>query len=178
MSPIVFWIVQAVGLLGSVLIIGAMQFNNRRVILLCYLTACVCWLFHYGMLGATTAVVINVIALLRSLLFLNNHKPWAKSRLWLVLILAALVLTSALTWDGWPSLLPCIAMILTTFALWTHNSRTTRLLMLANSPCWLVYNLLAGSYSCAVTEGFALVSYLIAVVRFDVLHQSPEKKQR
>lgn len=167
MSNTMFLIVQAVGLLGSVVVIAGMQKNDRRVILLCQLAGCICWVFHYGMLGATTAVYTNFISFGRSLVFVNNDKPWARSRLWLWLFIALLLLNSVLTWDGWVSILPAISMTLTSLALWTHNTRTTRLLMLINSPFWLVYDLCCRSYTCAVVEVIAFISFIIAIRRFD-----------
>lgn len=173
MENLSFILVQAMGLLGSAIVISGMQKNDRRVILLCQLGGCLCWMFHYGMLGATTAVFTNVISFGRSLIFINNEKPWAKSRLWLWLFIAALLLNSMLTWDGWISILPAVAMTLTSVALWTHNTRITRLLMLINSPFWLVYDLWIRSYSCAAVEIIAFLSFLVAIWRFDIKKSSP-----
>lgn len=163
-----FWVIQAIGLLGSGIIIASMQFNNRRLILLAQAIACVLWSVHYGWLGAMTAVATNFIGLFRSLVFYFNDKPWAKSRVWLYGFIAVLLVNSVVTWSGLKSLLPTAAMVLTSFALWTRDTKKTRLLFLLNSPMWLFYNLLAGSYSCAVTEAFALFSYIAAVWRFDI----------
>ena len=69
------------------------------------------------------------------------------------------------------SLLPGIAMSMTTVALWTRDMRRTRLLYLTNSPVWFTYDILARSYSCMVIEAIAFVSYVVAVWRFDIKKQ-------
>ena len=69
------------------------------------------------------------------------------------------------------SLLPGIAMSMTTVALWTRDMRRTRLLYLTNSPFWFTYDILARSYSCMVIEAIAFVSYVVAVWRFDIKKQ-------
>lgn len=163
-----FWVIQALGLLGSLIVLASVQFNNRKIILLAQAAACALWLVHYGALGAITAAATNIISFARSAVFYNNDKPWAKSRVWLYLFLILLTANSLLTWDGWKSLLPGAAMCLTTLALWTKDMRRTRFLYLVNSPLWLTYNLLTGSYSCALIEAIALCSYIAAVWRFDV----------
>ena len=97
-----------------------------------------------------------------------NDRKWAASKLWLGFFLACYAVSPLLTWDGPYCLLLGLAMMLTTVALWTHNMRLTRLLFLCNSPLVLVYNFIARSYSCAAIEVVALVSFLIAVWRFDI----------
>ena len=170
MSEMQFILVQAVGLIGSLIAIAGMQTDNRRTILLTQLAGCLCWMFHYGMLGAMTAVFTNIISLGRSVVFLNNAKPWAKSRLWLWFFLVLLFVNSALTFDGWISLFPAIGMTLTTVALWSHSTRVTRLLMLINSPFWLTYDIWSRSYTCAVVEVITFFSFILAIWRFDLRH--------
>ena len=136
-----FWLNQALGLLGSLIVFISVQFNNRRVILAAQAAACF------------------------------NDRKWAKSRAWLWAFLALYIVNTILTWDGPRSLLPGIAMSMTTIALWTRDMRRTRLLYLTNSPFWFTYDILARSYSCMVIEAIAFVSYVVAVWRFDIKKQ-------
>ena len=162
-----FWLIQAIGLAGSLIVIGSVQFNNRRIVLVAQAIACGLWVVHYGLLGAMTAVCTNFISFARSVVFYNNEKPWARHSIWLWLFIALFAANSLLTWEGWPSILPGAAMSLTTAALWTHDARRMRLFYLCNSPFWLGYDLICGSYSTALVELCALVSYAAAIWRFD-----------
>ena len=152
-----FWLNQALGLLGSLIVFISVQFNNRRVILAAQATACLMW--------------INILSFARSVVFYFNDRKWAKSRAWLWAFLALYIVNTVLTWDGPRSLLPGIAMSMTTIALWTRDMRRTRLLYLTNSPFWFTYDILARSYSCMVIEAIAFVSYVVAVWRFDIKKQ-------
>ena len=147
-----FWLNQALGLLGSLIVFVSVQFNNRRVILAAQAAACLMWIVHYGLLGAMTAATINILSFARSVVFYFNDRKWAQSRAWLWAFLALYVVNTVLTWDGPVSLLPGIAMSMTTVALWTRDMRRTRLLYLTNSPFWFTYDILARSYSCMVIE--------------------------
>ena len=169
-----FYLIQAIGLLGSLIVILAVQFNNRKLILVAQAVACVLWIIHYGLLGAMTAVFTNFVSFGRSFVFYHNDKRWAKNSAWLWLFIALFAANSLLTWEGWRSILPGVAMSLTTGALWTKKPSRMRLLYLINSPFWLTYDLLTGSYSCAIVEACAFVSYIIAVVRFDRKKNDPE----
>ena len=158
-------------LLGSLIVFASVQFNNRRVILAAQAAACLMWIVHYGLLGATTAATINILSFARSVVFYFNDRKWAQSRAWLWAFLALYVVNTVLTWAGPMSLLPGIAMSMTTVALWTRDMRRTRLLYLTNSPFWFTYDILARSYSCMVIEAIAFVSYAVAVWRFDIKKQ-------
>ena len=56
-----FWLNQALGLLGSLIVFISVQFNNRRVILAAQAAACLMWIVHYGLLGAMTAATVRTV---------------------------------------------------------------------------------------------------------------------
>ena len=163
-----FLFVQTLGLIPSVIAFTALQSGSRRRILSLQFLCCVLWVAHYALLGAYTGILINLLGLLRAVVCSCNDRKWARSKLWLVFFLACYAASPLLTWDGPYCLLLGGAMMLTTVALWVDNMRLTRLLYLCNSPLVLGYNLIAGSWSCTIIEVFALLSFLIAVWRFDL----------
>lgn len=169
-----FILVQAVGLIGSILAIAALQINNRKVILLTQFVCCILWMIHYYCLGAYTGMIINVVSMLRAIVFYNNEKAWAKNRIWLLVCCVLFALSPFIQWEAYYSLFPAIAMILTSLGLWSHNMKVTRLMFLINSPFMLIYNILCGSYSCAIIEAFALISFILAVYRFDIKKSNAE----
>jgi hypothetical protein len=172
-----FLAIQALGLFPSVVCFLALQGNSRKRILLVQCGCCVLWGLHYGLLGAYTAVLTNLLGLIRATLCYHNEKPWFKHRFWPVVLIALYFSCAALTWDGPYCLLPCLSMALTTVALWTHNMTLTRLLFVLNSPPLLVYNLITGSYACFAVECCAFLSFLIAVYRFDIRKQPEDMSQ-
>ena len=171
MTSLQSWFIQLIGLVGSVLAITSLQSGSRKKILSLPALCCVLWVTHYGLLGAWTGALINCLGLGRAVVCSCNDRKWAKSPLWLAFFLACYAISPVLTWDGPHCLLLGGAMMLTTVALWVHDMRLTRLLFLLNSPLVLVYNLAAGSYSCAAIEVVALASFALAVWRFDIRKQ-------
>ena len=166
--PVSFWLIQALGLTGSLISLTSLQSRSRRNILLLQVFCCVLWITHYALLGAFTGVLTNLLGLLRGIVCANNHRRWASSRWWLAFFLVCYGLSPLLTWDGPHCLLLGLAMMLTTLALWVRNMPLTRLLFLLNSPLVFTYNLMAGSYACAAIEVVAFSSFLLAVWRFDI----------
>ena len=163
-----FLFVQALGLVPSIIALTSLQSGSRKRILTLQLVCCVMWVAHYALLGAWTGVLINLLGLFRAVVCSYNDRKWASSKLWLIFFLVCYAASPLLTWDGPYCLLLGLAMMLTTVALWTHDMRLTRLLFLCNSPLVLVYNFIARSFSCAAIEVVALISFMIAVWRFDI----------
>lgn len=163
-----FILIQLMGFLPSILILLAQQKGDRALLLKVQFLGSVIWSVHYALLGAYTGVAINALGLIRAVVCYYNDRRWAKSPLWLALFLACYAASPLLTWDGPHCLLLGAAMVLTTIALWVRNMTVNRVLFLVNSPLVLVYNLLAGSYSCAAIEAVAFVSFAAALWRFDI----------
>ncbi len=162
------FLIQAIGFIPSLIAITSLQSPNRKKILLLQFLCSFMWLAHYSLLGAGTLAMTNVIGMLRSVLCYHNDKSWANHR-WIPFMLGAMYIAgTALTFQGAASVFPCAAMLMTTAALWIHDMRLTRLLFLANSPCMLMADLLTGSYSCALIECAAFISFAIAVYRYDI----------
>ena len=171
-----FVLIQLLGFIPSIIAFTSLQSGSRKRILSLQCLCCILWVIHYALLGEGTAVIINFVGLARAVVCSYNDRKWASSKFWLVFFLACYALSPALSWDGLHCLLLSAAMMLTTFALWGHNMRLTRLLYLCNSPLILVYNLFARSYSSVIIEIFALASFVIAVWRFDIRPNRKEKQ--
>ena len=166
--PLSFWLIQLIGLAGSILAITALHSGSRSKLLSLQALCCILWVIHYAWLGAWTGVLINAVGLGRAAVCAYNDRPWAKSRLWLALFLACYAAAPLLTWNGPHCLLLGGAMMLTTVALWVRDLSLTRLLYLLNSPLVLVYNLIARSYSSALIEIVAFLSFAFAIWRYDI----------
>ena len=164
-----FVLIQLLGFIPSIIAFTALQSGSRKRILALQSVCCILWIIHYALLGASSGVITNIIGLGRAAICSCNDRKWASHKGWLVLfLLCYAVVTPVLGWDGPHCLLLSAAMMLVTVALWSHNMRLTRLLYLINSPLILVYNLIARSYSSVIIEVFALISFIIAVWRFDI----------
>ena len=160
--------VQALGLIPSDICFTSLQSGSRKRILMLQVVCSVMWIAHYGLLGAFTAVLTNMVNIARAGICYCNDRPWAKSRAWVAGLVCAYGACAALTWAGWTSVLPCWSMMLTTVALWTHDMKKTRLLFLLNSPPLVLYNFMIGSWACLAVELCALASFVLAVWRFDL----------
>lgn len=181
-----FILIQLVGVCGAACSVSSFQSNRRKFLLIMQIVSCSIWMTHYTLLALVlgesswTGCVLNVVCATRAAIFYFNDKPWAKSRLWLWFYLAltlgvtfatspalrAVFTGSGLTFDAVMNFLPALGLGLTTVAFWVKDTRITRVLMLINSPCWMIYNLYSGSYVGFITEVCLTGSVIIAMLRY------------
>lgn len=169
------YIAQAVGFGGAALNCISFQQNKRSRIIGVQIFAAIMFIIHFIMLGAYTGAALNFIGLLRSIVFYNSDKKWAKSPVWLVVFIIISAVSSILTWKEWYSILPATAMILTTISYWMKDETKIRLITFPSSPCWLIYNVFEKSVAGIVTECIVMTSLIIAIVRYDILKKKKVK---
>lgn len=167
--------IQIIGFVPSLISIISIQLEDRKKILILQLFCAIMWLTHYYLLGAYTAVLTNCIGIMRSVISYYNDKNWAKSNIWLFIIILLSLLSSLVSWSGFISILPSLSMVLTATGLWIKNLKITRVLFLLSSPCLLLYDIKTGSWGCTIIEIVAFFSFLFAILRLDIL---PNIKRR
>ena len=158
---------QIVGTVGIILSLLSFQFSKRKHIMLFQMLASLLFSAQLFMVGAITGGCLDLISFVRTLIFSNNTKQWAKSKLWLFGFILLMIVTGVLTWKDWWSMLPIIGSVLSTVALWMAKEKHIRLLSLAVGPCWFIYNMVKGAYTGALNEVFAMTSIVIGMLRHD-----------
>lgn len=162
--------IQLIGFIALGFTIALFQVNKRTMMLALQVCGSMLYTLHFLLLGATTGAAMNFIGGVRSFTFIRIGKN--RSLYILALFIAAFCLAVVLTWQGPKSLLPLAGMIFGTIALWQTKPSRIRLIMLAASPPWLIYNLISGSYPGMIVETLAITSNLIGIYRFDLLKLS------
>ena len=176
-------ITQAIGFCGAGMNFLSFQQNKRSKIIGFQIGAALLFIIHYILLGFTngadafTGAALNFIGLTRSIVFINNDKKWAKSPVWLGVFIVVSAVAGILTWEAWYSFLPPMALILTTISYWMKNETKIRLITFPSSPCWLVFNIITGSFAGVVTECIVMSSIIIAIIRYDVLKKGGKKNE-
>lgn len=178
MSAVSFLAIQALGLVPSIVCFTSLQSGSRLRILRLQMVCSVLWACHYGLLGAYTAVLTTALGCFGPFSATITISPGPKAGAGWHSYWVCTRAAPCLTWDGLYCLLPCLSMACTTLALWTHNMPRTRLLFLLNSPPLLAYNLITGAYSCALVEVCALISFAVAIYRFDLRGKKARLPQR
>ncbi len=170
-------IAQVIGFLALALSAFSFQQNTQRRIMIWQSLSCALFIVHFLLLGAYTGALLNLVAMVRSIVYSQRGNKWADSLAWLFVFWGAIALSGVFSWKGPLSLLPLAAMMLTTLSMRIKIPKYIRLLTLPSAPLWLVYNVVNKSIAGVFTEIFALVSILVAMIRLDILKRPPKTEE-
>lgn len=160
-------IAQLIGFIGIGANIIIYQQKSRGRLLLWKLISDALWLLHYLFMGAYSAAVVAVIGMMRESVFMNRHKKWAQSPLWLVLFLVIAAGSAVLTWKNAFSLLPAIASMIAVISFWIGKPRLSRVLAFPISLSMLTYDISVGSIAGIGNELFTMTSSVVGILRLD-----------
>ena len=182
-GSVLWWIGQALGVVGMGFNILSYQCKRQRGIVTMQLIASGIFMMHFFLLGALIGAILNGISLFRAGVFVNRGKKWADNILWVPVFITlsclAYVVNFTLLKDmSFPNgtvltdyiveVLPVIGLVVSTFSMRTRYASVARKLFLINSPMWLVYNIINSSIAGIITEIFALISIITAIIRLDI----------
>lgn len=168
---------QAIGILAMAIIIISFQQKTHKKVVTFQLFGCILFAVNFFMLGALVGAFMNVISVLRALVYSNKEKFRGDHKGWMALFMFLYVLSYVLTFvvfgtefnlrNATLELLPVIAMVVTTVGFSSNSAKLVRLFGLVNSPCWLVYNIVNFALGGILCEVFSLCSIFIGMFRHD-----------
>ena len=161
-----FILIQAIGILGTVLFFLSYQFKSNKTLFRVQFISYLCYTVHLLMLGAITGGISYVLNTVRSFC-LGSKNTFLKSRTMCGIICALQIITLIFTWDSWWSILPVTANIAATIGGYTYNARKIRIAgMFINSPLWIVYDIIVGSWAGILDEIVTEASMIISIIRY------------
>ena len=159
-------LVQGLGVLGIAASVIAFQCKKHKSIMIFRTANESFFAIQYGLLGAFTGMAMNIIGSIRNLIFARLVEK-GKSTIPLRFVFSAVFVAFAIfTWDGVKSILVGVAKVVSTFAYGSPNTGVVRVLVLATSLTWWVYNLLVGSIAGVICETFTIVSIVVSLFRY------------
>lgn len=172
-----FIISQVFGTVAACIIVSSFQFKDVRRLLVMQTVSSVLFALQFVFLGAYAGCVCNVIgALLRIAVYFrdkNGALPGEKrgasplASVWFWGFCLAFAVVGALTYDGVISLIPPVAMIIFTYAIWNADAVFIRKMnFFICSPMWLTYNICSLAVAGILTEVFNMLSVAVSWYRF------------
>ncbi len=158
-------IAQLLGFVAMGIAITMYQFRRHRTILILMSLCSFVWCLHFACLELFTPVAMNLINVLRGIVYSFREKKWAQNNIIPAVFIVVCAGSVILTWDSMWSILPFIASIFATIANWQKNTRLLKYLSIPVCLCWFVYNIANGSVAGTLNETFALTSIIIYLVR-------------
>jgi len=159
-------LIQLIGLTGTGLYFLSFQFKENRKLFRIQFFSYLFYTVHLLLLGAISGGISYIINLFRSFC-LGSRWEFAKKREMCLIICLMQASSLYFTWAGWISLLPVTANIASTIGGYTHNARKIRIAgMFINSPLWIIYDGIVGSWAGILDELASEASMIISVIRY------------
>ena len=158
--------VQGIGFLGTILFFLSYQCKSNRNLFRVQFASYLCYTTHLLLLGAVTGGISYILNTVRSFCLGSKH-AFLKGKAMCCIICALQVATLFFTWGGWLSVLPVAANIASTIGGYTYNARKIRIVgIFINSPLWIVYNILVGSWAGILDEIVSEASMILSIYRY------------
>ena len=158
--------IQAIGIFGTILFFLSYQCKKNKNLFRVQFASYLCYTTHLLLLGAVTGGISYVLNTVRSFC-LGSKYAFLKSKWMCVIICSLQVLALIFTWDGWWSLLPIVANIAATIGGYTYNGQKIRATgIFINSPLWIIYDIIVGSWAGILDEVVTEASMLISIYRY------------
>ncbi len=162
-----FIISQSVGFIAAaLLLLSYQQRTHKRIVAM---QACSGFLFalQYLLLGAYEGMVGNVVGFARCIAYYFRGKSKFSDSIACPAVFAVLAcIGGIITYKSPISLLPMVAMMISSFVIWSKKTQKLRALTLPTSFMWLIYNIINYSYSGTITEILCEISIFIGLLRF------------
>lgn len=168
---------QILSLIAMFLTMASFQMKTRKQIIIMQTLGSGLFMISYLFLESWSAVYLNGIFLVRNTIFyFGKDKKWAQHKLWLPVMMCAVVAAGLAGFRGWWDLLPVVGSVIGTLAMYMASENTLRALKLFESPCWLVYNCTVPSTGGIICEACNIVSIVVGLIRFRKKDEEPAKQ--
>lgn len=179
-------IAQIISIFAMAMNILAYQQKTKMRILFFQMLGPSLFFISFLMLGGIIGALMNLMAALRAVVYMNEKRLKADSIWWLYGFFAmyALSYISVFTlFNKEPTptniiieFLPIIGMVATSISYRMGSARMIRILGLVNSPVWIIYNAFCFSIGGILCDSFCIVSIIIGMIRHDQSQDNEKNK--
>lgn len=161
-------IAQVIGIVAVIIYVLSYQQKTRRGIILFNLVARTLFCVQYFLLGAFSGAVLEIAGAVSSAVAeRKNVGIIAKCKvLFFTLTSLFVVFGGLIVYENFFSLLPIFGVLLHTGALWLDEEKKIRIVSLFGSPFWFIYNINSRAYGSAVGDTMAMISIIVAMIRY------------
>ena len=157
---------QAFGIATTVLSALSYQANTKKKLLFIQSSAIICICISYLLLGADSGFALNLVCLIRNILFYfikEKTKPYYVATAIIILLISAV---GALSWQGPISLLIILALVINTYFISLGKPQLLRYSLFLTCVMVLIYNVEFHSVGGILNEILSMVSAVIGIIRF------------
>ena len=169
---------QAIGIVAMAFNIYSFQLKTSNKVIVCQLFGGLFFAISFFMLGSVTGGLLNVVAVMRAIVYRFKDKLHSDHILWFLFFEVLFVVSYILTFTVFKKeftplnaiieLLPVIGMTASTISFRLQSAKAIRAYGMICSPSWLIYNIIGGAIGAIICEALSICSILIGIWRYDI----------
>lgn len=148
-------------LIASLLMVYTGTINNRKKIIIIQIIYTLLFSLSDLLLGGFSGAIINMISILRNILS-YNEKLGLKEKI--VLIILALITTSAFNNLGLIGILPFLSMVMFILFMNTKDIQKFKLIIIFSSALWVIYDFTIRLYVSSIFDILTILSTTLSLV--------------
>ena len=164
-TEIMYIIGQALGIIAVILGFFSYQMKTAAKLLMFEIIVAFVFSAHYLLIGAPTAMALNILSAVQCIFYYVRNKRKSKSMVIPIIFTVLVVATGILTWEGWYSIFIVLGLAVYSLAIAMPDAQMIRIAMFIKNPLCLAYNALVFSVGGIVYECTVLVSSIIGLIR-------------
>ena len=143
---------------------------------------------NYFLLGALSGAILNIVAVIRALIFIKKDKFNARHPAWLVAFIALYITSYILIFTVFGKeptvpnliieLLPVLAMIIANVSFRYADAKMVRRFGIFASPLWLTYNIVNVAIGAIICETLNIFSIIVGMFRLDFKKRRDTKSDK
>lgn len=163
-------IVYTVGGIALIFWILSIQNTKKIKILRLQNIANLFYAIQYAVLSAFSAMGMNVLSLVRGIIFINYEKRKKQNSNVIIIIFSVItILIGIITYDSWYSLIPIINTLAYSYSTWQKNTKIIRIIFFVAAILWIIYNFIVKAYIPMIGNVLEVISAIVAIIKFDIL---------
>ena len=153
--------------------------KNKKWILFLSTMSTVSFTVSYVFLSAWTGFAVNIVALVRNLIFYLIARFAPNSKFWnyfsLIFTFVLIAICSVITYNGVLSLMAVAATIAYTYAIWNKKGNNYKIFGIVSSLMWIIYNAFIRSILGVVFEFIMVICAIVGLIKNRNKEQEGEK---
>lgn len=158
-------VAQVLGILPLSLSLFIYTQKTRSRILIFKSISTFLWAVHYVVLGQTTGALTNAVLTVRGIIFAQRGKKGFSGLHIPIIFILFTILSAIPDFQGAKNILPMVGSCLTLTGFWQNDLKKLRLYNFVGTALWLAYGLLSFSIPSIISNLFALISIIYALLQ-------------
>lgn len=170
----IFYIAQILGLIALILLVVSYVQKEKTKFLFVQLFSNTCYAVQYLLLNATSALVTNLVNIIKTSIFYKNSKNNRKTSLITLIIIELVILSlGIITYESPISLIPIIMAMLFTYGNYQDNMKVLYTIAMISSISWILYNYIVGAYVSIIA---CVIEFIASIIGYVRVNQNKVKK--